>query len=81
MKKRNTIERLKIKNFNLEKYFMLVMLICLMMGIGMFMYCILFEVNLSGIWIFTDPLFYLGNGFTAMICFLLQKKYCFFGNI
>jgi len=62
-----------LPSLSIATYFQFVAMVCFIMGIGMFVYCFLFDVNILIVVIYHNPLFYLCLGFTAFMFFLLEK--------
>ena len=58
---------------SLATYCQFVAMVCFIMGMGMFVYCILCNVNILTVVILNNPLFYLALGFASFMFFLLEK--------
>lgn len=44
-------------------------------GLGLFMYCVLYRINIANVVTLSNPLFYLGVGFSCILFSFFVKKY------
>ena len=56
-------------------YLQLVGSIFTVTGFGLFFYCILFNFNIAIVEVYSNPLFYLGVGFSCILFSFFVKKY------
>jgi hypothetical protein len=80
MKEENKTGRTKNKKkpLTLYEYLLLVSMIFLFSGFGLFMYVLIGGYDLFKLKWFNDPMLFLGIGFTMLVCCFLQKRYKFF---
>ena len=67
----------KINNINITPwlYLQMVGVILLCMGVGLFCYCILFNINIGFVETTSNPLFYLVLGLCSIVFSFFVKKY------
>ena len=58
-----------------ELYLQFVGLVFFMVGFGLFFYCILYNINIGLVETFSNPLFYLVNGFSLILFSFFVRKY------
>jgi len=62
-----------LPSLSITTYLQFIAMVCFITGMGMFVYCILCDVNILVVSVYTNPLFYLALGFTTFMFFLLEK--------
>lgn len=67
----------KINNISITPwlYLQMVGIILLVVGVGLFCYCILFNINIGLVGIYSNPLFYLILGLCSIVFGFFVKKY------